>query len=81
MSDSIDAWKPWPKCPADDCDETEDVMIMECVPGYTYSVTGGVCGHLVFLQRRPNTEMTDEERRMWDEFFHPADVPRETKEN
>lgn len=80
MSNSLDDWKPWPKCPAEGCGETEDVMIMECIPGRTYCVTGGVCGHLVWLHLKPGTEMSEEQRTMWAEHFHPTDVPRETKD-
>lgn len=79
MSD--DPWKQWLHCPADECDETEDVMIMECAPGYTYMTTGGVCGHWVTLHRRPDTDMTDEEQRMWAEYFRPTDVSRGTSES
>lgn len=75
-----DDWKPWPKCPAEGCEETEDVTIMECVPGHTYTTVGGVCGHAAFLVRKSGTEMTEEERRVWEEYFHPTDVPRETSE-
>lgn len=81
MSDPLDAWNLWPRCPADDCAETEDVTIMECVPGYTYMTVGGVCHHTVFLHRKPDAEMTDEDRQMWEEYFRGGDVPRETKEN
>jgi hypothetical protein len=77
MSD--DPWKPWPRCPADACEETEDVTIMECVPGYTYTTVGGVCGHWVMLGRN-DLPMSDGDRAMWDEYFRSADVPRETSE-
>ncbi len=72
-----DAWKLWPRCPADECDETEDVMIMECAPGYTYMVTGGVCGHVIWLHRETDAPLSDE----LTELFRPADVPRETSES
>lgn len=75
-----DDWKPWPRCPADRCEETEGVTIMECAPGYTYMTVGDVCGHWAMLYRKPDTVMTDEQRAMWDEYFRPGDVPRETKE-
>jgi uncharacterized phage-associated protein len=78
VSEPLDAWKAWPVCPADECDETKDVTIMECAPGCTYMTVGGVCGHTVFLHRKPDTTMTDEEREVWAEYFRRADVPRET---
>lgn len=74
----LDDWKPWPSCPADECGETSDVTIMECVPDFTYMTIGGVCGHVVFLHRRSDTTMTDEEQELWAEYFRRADVPRET---
>lgn len=80
MSDPLDAWKPWPKCPAEDCEETEDITIMECAPGHTYMTIGGVCGHVVLLHRKPDIDMTEAERQLWEWFFRSANVPRETKE-
>lgn len=78
MSDPLDAWKPWPKCPADGCEETEGVLIMECAPGHTYMTTGDVCEHWVTLHFDPARPLSDEQRAMWDEYFRPSDVPRET---
>ena len=76
MSAALDAWKPWPKCPADECDETEGVTIMECAPGYTYMTIGDVCHHWVTLHLKP--DMPAEQRETLKAYFHPADVPRET---
>lgn len=78
MTDPLDAWKPWPLCPADKCGEAKGVTIFECVPGYTYTTIGDVCGHTVFLHRKPDTAMTDDERELWEAYFHATDVPRET---
>lgn len=76
-----DDWKPWPICPAEECGETEGVEILELIPGRTYSTVGSVCHHAAFLIRKPDTEMSDVDRQMWDEYFRPTDVPRETKES
>lgn len=80
MSTDDDAWKPWPKCPADGCQETEDVTIMECIPGYTYMVIGGICGDVVMLARN-DVPLADEDRDLLIDYFRPTDVPRETKED
>ena len=59
MSTSSSDWKPFPVCPADDCEETEDVTIMECAPGRTYMTIGGVCGHAVWLYRKSDAPASD----------------------
>lgn len=74
-----DAWKPWPVCPAEGCDETEGVTIMECAPGYTYMTVGDVCFHWVTFQLNP--DMPQEQRAQLVEYFRLTDVPRETKED
>ena len=80
MTDSSDAWKPWPVCLAGDCEETKDVKIMECVPGYSYMMTGGVCKHVGFLAHTDETPFSDEVRGSLIAYFRQPDVPRETKE-
>lgn len=75
-----DDWKSWPKCPAEDCHETEGVAIMECIPGHTYITTGGVCGHVAFLARN-DVPLADGDRDLLIDYFRPSDVPRETEES
>lgn len=72
-----DDWKPWPKCPAEGCHETEDIAIMECIPGRSYITTGGVCGHMAFLVRN-DVPLSDGDRDLLIDYFRLADVPRET---
>lgn len=43
----------WPRfevCPADDCESTDDLMVQECAPGWTWMYTGG-CGHWGFVSK------------------------------
>lgn len=46
-------------CPAAGCEETEDLMVQECAPGRTWIFTGGVCGHVAFIAKKP-TEIREE---------------------
>lgn len=39
-------------CPAEDCDNTEDLMVQECAPGHTWAFTSSVCGHWAFIYRK-----------------------------
>lgn len=69
-----DAWKPFPRCPAEDCEETEGVTIMECVPGYSYMMVGDVCFHWVTLVIKPNAPVDN----LLAEYVRQAGVSRET---
>lgn len=38
-------------CPAEGCENTEDLVVQECAPGRTWMYTGG-CGHWAFIYRK-----------------------------
>lgn len=40
-----------PICPADDCEETDDLMVQECAPGHSWMFTCGR-GHWGFITKK-----------------------------
>jgi hypothetical protein len=38
-------------CPVGGCENTEDLWVMECAPGYTWTFVNG-CGHWGFIYRK-----------------------------
>jgi hypothetical protein len=44
----------WPEmavCPADECDATEGLWVMECAPGHTWMFVND-CGHWGFIHKK-----------------------------
>jgi hypothetical protein len=60
MSDVIPPELRYTVCPVDDCGETEDLVVQECAPGHAYLFTGGVCGHVVWVMRKTETDVPRE---------------------
>lgn len=44
------------ECPVDGCENSEDLDVIECAPGYTWLFTSTVCGHVVWVYWRPYAE-------------------------
>lgn len=41
------------ECPVGECLNTEDLMVQECSPGYTWVFTSTVCGHVAWVYWQP----------------------------